>query len=432
MYSKSFCSLFTLLLLASLVLTGCGTAATPIPIPTLTPIQPTSTPVPTETPVPTPTNTPFVPKATFKIAVHVPMTGGMSMSGMDIVHASELAVAQLSMPLELMGYDVELASYDDMGDLDATIKNAKNIVNDAGILCGVGHFNSRLTIQASEVYHQAGLAFISPSSTNAEVTGRGYPEINRVVGRDDGQGAAGAQFARDFKFNSIYVLYNKAPYEQQNADGFKREANKLGLPIVGELPTEKMDNFEETINDILGKNTDLVYFAGLASQVGNFIKEARSLGYTGALLGTDALSSPEILDFAGPFAIDGGGLYYTMIGANLASMPNGAQFAKDYQLQFSADPQMYAPYAYDATGICLKAIEEASKAKGGEIPTRAEVVSAVHALVDYPGISGTYTFDSNGDPTTATYQVFQVSTIDPGKWGENPVVISYEMAPPEK
>jgi branched-chain amino acid transport system substrate-binding protein len=356
----------------------------------------------------------------------------MGLFGADIFHASELAVAQLSMPLELTGYDVQLASYDDMGDPDATIKNAKNLVNDADILCGVGHFNSRLTIQASEVYHQAGLAFISPSSTNKDVTDRGYLEVNRVVGRDDGQGAAGAQFAHDFKFNSIYVLYNKAPYEQQNADGFKREANKLGLTIVGELPTEKMGNFEETINDILGKNTDLVYFAGLANQVGNFIKEARELGYTGALLGIDTLSSPEILDFAGPFATDGGGLYYTMIGANLASMPNGLQFAKDYQLQFSADPQMYAPYAYDATGICLKAIEEASKAKGGEIPTRAEVANAIRALVDYAGISGTYNFTPNGDPTFAMYQVYQVTTIDPGKWGANPVVASIEITPPEK
>lgn len=435
MYSKYCHSLFTLLLLAVLVLTGCATASTPIPIPTLTPAPPTSTPVPptaTATTIPTPTNTPFVPKATFKVAVHVPMTGDMGMAGMDIFHASELALAQLSMPLELMGYDIQLAEYDDMGDLDAAIKNAKNLVNDPDILCGVGHFNSRLTIAASEVYHQAGLAFISPSSTNTEVTNRGFPEISRVVGRDDGQGAVGAQFALDFRFNAIYLIHNASPYGQKNADYFKREANKLGLNIVGELSTDNPDNFQETITNILEKNTDLVYFAGFADQVGNFIKEARELGYTGALLGIDAISTPDILKFAGPFAIDGGGLYYTTIGASLASLPNAAQFGTDYQLKYSADPQMYAPYAYDATGICMKAIEEASKAKGGEIPTRAEVVSAIRALMDYPGISGTYTFNKNGDPLIASYQVIQVITVDPGKWGDNPVVASYQIAPPEK
>jgi len=432
MYSNRFRRLFALLLLASLVLTGCGTATTPIPIPTLTPGQPTSTPVPTSTPIPTATNTLFVPKATFKIAVHVPMTGDMGMFGMDIFHASELAVAQLSVPLELMGYDVELASYDDMGDLDSTVKNAKTLVNDADILCGVGHFNSRLTIQASEVYHQAGLAFVSPSSTNLDVTDRGYLEVNRVVGRDDGQGAAGAQFAQDHRFNSIYVIYSTSQYDQRNADYFKREANKLDLTIVGELSTDNPDNFQETIKDVLAANTDLVYFAGNPDQVGTFIKEARELGYTGAVLGIETISSPEILNFAGPFAIDGGGLYYTMIGSNPASMPNAAQFIKDYQIQFSADPMQYAPYAYDATGICLKAIEEASKAKGGEIPTRAEVANAIRALVDYAGISGTYNFTPKGDPTLARYQVIQVTTVDPGKWGLNPVVASFEIAPPEK
>lgn len=424
--------LLVVLIVCSWILSACQPAQTP-PTATATIASPTDIPAPTNTPVPpTASNTPFVPKATFKIAVAIDMTGNTGVIGTDIFHASELAVSQLSNPLELMGYKIELVSYDDKHDLDTAASNAKELVKDTAILCGVGHYNSNLTILATEIYHQAGLAFISPTSTNPNVTDRGYLEVNRVIGRDDAQGAAGAHFAQERGFKAIYVLYNQSnPYTQKNAVSFKREANKLGLKIAGELATDVPNNFEGVIKRVLDANTDLVYFAGFADQAGNFINEARKLGYTGAILGIDAIA-PDVLNFAGPFALDGGGLYYINNGANLASLPNAAQFAQDFQIQFSSAPLTYTPYAYDATGICIKAIEEASKAKSGGIPTRAEVAKAIRALVDYKGITGTYNFTKNGDPTVSLYQVIQVTSIDPNKWDANPVVATYKIEPPSK
>jgi len=423
---------FVFAVIVSLMLAGCGTAPTPIPIPTLTPIQPTSTPIPTETPIPTATHTPFVPKATLKIAVHVPMTGNMGSLGTDMFHASELAAAQLNMPLESMGYAVELVSYDDMGDLDTAVSNAKTLVNDPQILCGVGHFTSYLTLNASEVYHQAELAFISPSATNPEVTSRGYLEISRVIGQDNGQGFAGVKFALERGFKTVYVLDNGDPYGQGNAGYFIQAAEQLGLPLAGKSFAGAAENYAETINKVIQANTDLIYFAGYVDQAGAFVKEARSLGYTGAVLGPDSMDNPELANLAGPFAIDGGGMYYIKIGASLSNSPDVSQFVTNFRAKFDSDPQIYAANAYDATGICMKAIEEASKARGGEVPTRAEVAAAVRAVVDYPGISGVYSFNAKGDPTSATYQIMQVATVDAGKWGMNPIAASYKIEPPEK
>lgn len=430
--------LLATLILCSWLLPACQPAQVPpsstatIAPPTNT-AAPTDTPVPTNTPIPpTATNTPFVPKATFKIPVAVPMTGNWGSYGMDILHGSELAVSQLSNPLELMGYAVQLVPYDDMDDLDTAVSNAKELVEDMDILCGVGHFTSRLTIQATEVYHRAGLAFISPSSTNTDVTKRGYLEVNRVIGRDDLQGIAGAYFAQERGFNAIYLIYNEdIAYIQKNADYFKREAIQLGLNLVGEFSTNNPSSFETVIKKIVESDTDLVYFAGSVEQVGNFVNQARNSGYTGAVLGIDSIATQNLLNFAGPFAIDGGGMYYTT-GANLASMPDAAQFAQDFQSTFGSEPLFFTPYAYDATGICLKAIEEASKAKDGDIPTRSEVANAIRALVDYPGITGTFNFTSRGDPTLSKYQVIQITTIDPGNWGANPLIATYEIESPDQ
>ena len=92
---------------------------------------------------------------------------------------------------------------------------------------------------------------------------------------------------------------------------------------------------------------------------------------------------------------------------------------------------MFAIQAYDAAGICMRAIAEASTSKGGEIPTRTEVARAIRALQDYEGITGVYNFNKNGDPNPAQYFVFQVFSADPDHWEQNTLVTSFEVAPPE-
>ena len=119
----------------------------------------------------------------------------MSVVGVDIKNGAALALTQLGGPLKDMGFDVQLAPFDDMGNPDTGVANSKQIVADPSILCVVGHYNSGVQIPSSEEYHTAGLANVSPANTNPKVTDRGYLEVSRIVGRDDVQGVVGAQFA---------------------------------------------------------------------------------------------------------------------------------------------------------------------------------------------------------------------------------------------
>ncbi|HET9913940.1 MAG TPA: ABC transporter substrate-binding protein, partial [Anaerolineales bacterium] len=204
---------FMVLLLAALLfsLSGCETAATdipPTPSATLVPPTATATLPPTVTSVPTDTPTPFVPKATIKIVSHSPLSGNDAVMGIDIMRGAELAVGKLAGPLIELGYKVELVSYDDRSDVGTAVSNAKEIVKDTEILCGVGHYFSRIMLQTEEIYHQAGLVFVAPSTTAAFVTESGYLEVNRVVGRNDVQGAAGAQFAKAQGFTRVFIISN--------------------------------------------------------------------------------------------------------------------------------------------------------------------------------------------------------------------------------
>jgi branched-chain amino acid transport system substrate-binding protein len=176
-------------------------------------------------------------------------------------------------------------------------------------------------------------------------------------------------------------------------------------------------------------NSDLVYLSGSVDQVGPFIRKARAAGYTGAFLGLDA--SPALVDLAGPLLIENGGMYYTSTSAPVNYYPDAAKFVEVFDNSYGTLPQSYAVQAYDATGICLKAIEEASKSNSGELPTRNEVAIAIRGLVDYKGITGIFNFNKNGDPTLIDYFAFKVASVDTSKWDQNPLVAVFKVEPPK-
>ena len=425
-------TMVVLLIIQVLVLIGCAPAPAIVEA-TLTPSATVvlETAIPTQLPeTPTLTTTPFVPKAVIKIAVHSPLSGNQAIFGTDLMRGAQLAVQQLSGPLVELGYQIDLVPYDDRNNPETALANTKEIVANPAILCSVGHLSSRITVQTSEMYHQAGLALIAPSTTSTNLTDRRYLEINRLIGRIDRQGIAGAQFAKDQGFTNVYIISEKNDYGLQNAEHFRLEADRIGIQVLGMLIPDVNDSLDSMVSRMMTANPELVYFAGTADQAILFFKAARAAGFMGAFLGLDDLNNPPLFNVAGASLVQGGGIYFTILTAPANFYPDTAGFIEAYEVQYNTAPLLFAARAYDATGMCIKAIEVAAKAKGGEIPTRAEVVNAIRALKDYTGITGTYTFNDQGDLTLARYYVFKVVSVDAAKWDQNSIIASYDIAPP--
>jgi branched-chain amino acid transport system substrate-binding protein len=366
-----------------------------------------------------------------KIATQSPLSGDQSAVGVDIKRGAELALEQLSEPLAKMGFKVELAPFDDQANPDTGVANAKRIVSDPAILGVVGHFNSGVQIPSSEVYHDSGLANVSPANTNPKVTTRGYLEVSRIVGRDDVQGVVGADFAAGHKVKSVFVVHDKTAYGQGIAEFFKQRAQEKGLKVLGFEGTEEKANFDSLLSPILAGNPDLVYFGGMYPQASVLFKQARERGYAGMFLSDDGYDSSDAVKIGGKTLLDGSGTFYSTVSGPAAVYPGTAKFIQDFKAKYNAAPQPFAAQGYDSMGICLKAIENAAKANGNKLPTREAVAKAVRALQDYAGITGKFTFNAIGDPTVAKYFVMKVNSPDPAKWNDNPVVETLDIAPPK-
>lgn len=364
-----------------------------------------------------------------KVASQSPLSGPQSVLGTAIRNGVQLALTQNGGALADMGFSVELAPFDDQATPDTGVANAKQIVGDPAILCVVGHLNSGVAIPSSEEYHNAQLAMVSPANTNPLITTRGYPEVNRVVGRDDVQGVVGAEFAfNELSAKSVYVLHDKTAYGQGIAEFFRQKAEELGMTVLGFEGTEEQSNFDSVLTPIVVANPDLVYFGGIYSQGGLILKQMREKGIEASFLGPDGLDSSEMASLAGEFVQD---LYFTTTAGPLSLFPKAAQFITDYEAATGEQVQPYAAEGFDSMTICLEAIASAAEANGGAIPSRAQVAAAVRATADYDGITGMKTFNGIGDLTVAQYFVKQVTSTDPAKWGEAEVVKVLDIPAPE-
>jgi branched-chain amino acid transport system substrate-binding protein len=369
-------------------------------------------------------------KGTIKIATQSPLSGGQSVLGVDIKNGAQLAVDQLGSPLTDLGFTVELAPFDDQANPDTGVANAKTIVADPDILCGVGHLNSGVMIPSSEEYHTAGLAFVSPANTNPVVTTRGYLEVNRIVGRDDVQAPVAEEYAfKDLGAQTVWIIHDKTAYGQGVAEFFRTAADEDGLQVLGFEGTEETANFEPFIAPLLAANPDVVFFSGIYNQAGVFFKQARDAGFTGTYMGTDGMDSSELANIAGDALVRDGGMVYTSVAGPASAYPDAAKFAADFAAEFGAAPQPFAAQGYDSAGVCLKAIENAANANGGNKPTRQQVAAAIRAL-EYDGITGDLAFDSIGDLPVAKYFVIKVNAASAADWGTNEIVSELEFASP--
>ena len=366
-----------------------------------------------------------------KLATQSPLTGSLSVVGRDLQYGAQLALEQRSANIARLGYEVQLAPYDDMANPDTGVANAKQIVSDPAVLAVIGHYNSGVQIPASEEYHAAQLCNLSPANTNPRVTDRGYPEINRLCGRDDVQGTVAAKFALSKGVRKVFILHDKTRYGEGVAEAFDKTARETGLQVIGFLGTEENRSFETILTPLLRSKPDCLFFGGMFDQAALLFRQARERGFQGMCLSDDGFDSSDSARIGGAALLQGAGTYFTIIGgpAHLYT-PGTSLFMADFERRFGHKPQPFAAQAYDGASIALQAIENVLKANPGAFPSRAQVSRAVRTIRNFPGITGPVSFNATGDHTRARYHVVQVVTASEGQWHQNRVDKAFDEPPP--
>src|SRR5215470_17767965 len=333
-------------------------------------------------------------QAQIKIGVGGPITGGSAAFGAQLKNGVEQAVADINAAGGILGQKLTLSIGDDRADPKEGVSVANKFAAD-GVKFVIGHFNSGVTIPASDVYLENGVLVITPAATNPKVTDRpGMWNMFRVCGRDDQQGVvAGGFIAQNFKGKRVAIVHDKTTYGQGLAEETRKAMNAKGVKEVMYEGINKDDkDFTALVSKLKSANPDLVYWGGLHDTAGLIVRQMRDQGVKAPLMGGDGITDDEFAAIAGPGA-EGTLMTYSPDPRN---NPKNKDIVEVFRKKRGFEPQAYTLYSYAAVQIIKQAAEQAKSLDPKKV---AEVM---HSGKAFNTVLGEVAFDKNGDVTGYT------------------------------
>ena len=238
-----------------------------------------------------------------KLGVAGPMTGTDATFGAQLQNGVEQAVADINAAGGINGQQIKLFVGDDAADPRQGVSVANNFLGE-GIHFVVGHFNSGVTMPASEVYVDNGMLMITPSSTNPTITERKLWNVFRTCGRDDQQGGvAGKYIADHLKDKKVAIVHDKTTYGKGLADETKKAMNNLGVTeVIYEGVGAGEKDFAALVSKLKNAGVEVLYWGGVHTAGGLVLRQMRDQGLGAVFMSGDGIASDEFATIAGPGA----------------------------------------------------------------------------------------------------------------------------------
>src|ERR1700734_3180034 len=331
--------------------------------------------------------------ADVKMGVAGPVTGPNASFGAQLTQGVGQAAEDFNKSGGILGQKISVETGDDVSDPKQGVSVANKFVGD-GVKFVIGHFNSGVTIPASEVYADNGVLEITPSATNPKITERGLWDIFRTCGRDDQQGKLWADLALgELKDKKIAIIHDKTTYGQGLADaarGFMNAGGKKEVLYEGVNTGEK--DYSAIVSKIKASGADYLMWGGLQTEGGLIVRQMRDQGMQTIMISGDGITSDEFSQIGGP------GVEGTLM--SFGPDPRKNPSAKDIVAEFKAknfDPEAYTLYAYAAVQIMKQAAEKAKSLEP------KKVAEAMHSGMPFHTVIGDISYDKKGDRTTVDY-----------------------------
>jgi branched-chain amino acid transport system substrate-binding protein len=362
----------TLLLMMSLMLSGCGSK-------------------PAETGQDADDNDAAANDDVIRIGVYEPMTGASAAGGQMTLEGIELAN---EMYPEVLGKKVKLFIVDNKTDKTESANAVARLIEKDKVSVILGSYGSSNSMAGGQVVKEKGVPAIGCSPTNPLVT-LDNDYYFRVCFIDPFQGKVMAKYAYNTlkAKNAVMIMDVANDYSVGLCNFFKQAFIELTGDkdaILAETKYKTNDqDFSAQLTAIKDLKPDVIFAPGNYGESALLIKQARDLGITAPFLGGDTYEAPEFIEIGGK-EVEGVAIstHYT---AEAPVTEVSKEFLDAYEKKFGKAPNAFAALGFDAYLVAIEAIENAGSADPQAIR------DAVAKIKDFKGATGIITLDENGD-----------------------------------
>ncbi len=322
------------------------------------------------------------------IGVICPITGESALYGEIMSRTVQMLVDEANSQGGLLGKQIKLNIYDNRDDsVETTNAARKAIVNDK-VVALIGTDASTTTIAMASVCEENKIPMITTIASNAKVTQTEAGEVRKYAFRaclsDPQLGEIMGNYAfKKLGYKKCAVLYNVgSDYSVGVYQNFTKNFEAAGGKItIAEAFNNGDVDFRAQLSKIKDAGDfDALYLAvGYYKEDGLIANQARALGLTQPLVGTDSFMANDIFNIAGE-NVEGTTLMMSVdIDADTLQ-----DFKDDYIAKYGYDPSTNAAadayLAYDAFAMLKSAILTAKEANPEKIRDALEKTTDLEGL----------------------------------------------------
>jgi branched-chain amino acid transport system substrate-binding protein len=324
------------------------------------------------------------------IAMVGALTGGNAALGANILGGIKTAVEAHNKANP--GCQVQIKQFDTEGDPQKATQVAPSIVADSSVIGMFGPAFSGETKATGPIFFQAGLLSVS-TATNPKLTGNGWTNFFRILGNDNSQGAAAANYlTKVLNYKKVCVVQDDSDYGVGLANVVSTTLGSAAdSACAGKVKTGDKD-FSSLVNQIKIESPDAVYYSGYYAEAAPFVSQLRSAGVTAKFVSGDGTNDPQFVKQAG--AASDGALLTCPCG------PAPAAFAAEFKGVNGTAPGVYSVEGYDGATIMLKGIDSGVK-------TRKDMIAYFRSYSG-EGVAKAYKWAANGELAAANPWIYDV------------------------
>lgn len=338
-----------------------------------------------------------------KIGAILPLTGDGAKYGVAAKRAIDLVMLDVNKGGGVNGKIVTVVYEDTRGVGKDGVSAIQKLITVDKVPAVIGGLFSSVTLAVAPIAEKNHVVLLSPTSSAPKITDAGE-YIFRNCASDVFEGKVMADAAaQKLKIEKVAILYINNDYGVGIASVFKKTLAVHGGQVVAEEAfSQGSTDFRTQLTKIAALKLDGIYIVGY-KELGHLLKQAKEIGLKRQFMSTVMFEDPDILSTAGDAAE--GVIYSARAYDQSSDEPHVKEFVTSFKQHYGEEPDIFAAYAYDAARILVQVMTE----KGASADA---IKQGIYAIRDFPGVTGSTSFDENGDVIQPAY----LKTVENGKF----------------